>query len=590
MNGNHRNGNSNGISPNGGLGSNGKSRSNLMLKPSKNKQPIDPMPRSKSFDQPVVLRQSPFWSRAVIWSLIGVTTFGLVWASVAEMEQVIMARGQLKPEGSVKEVQVPLNGVVEEVYVEDGDQVKEGELLFILDSTTANAELKSLTTIRQALEQENSFYRALTTSFLTPSQIEQAIAQLKLPKEIAVLARNRVALQEENRLFRAELGLEDNIGFSREEIGRLQARQKEFDSRSIAASLEISQLEKQLAQVQVQLADAKAQLATNRLVLEQLKQSNQQNMAQAQASLNIEESILNDVSPLVKEGALAAISARRQQQQVNDRQARVVELLNSGKIEFDRQKQEVQTALAEVERLLEEQQRLKITIQQARAQLINTQAQTERDVRDRIAANQQNIAQIDSQLSRSIRDNQNRISEIDSRVSSTEVTLKYQEVRSPVSGTVFDLQASRGYVPNPNREEKAVKIVPDDKLIAEIFITSQDIGFVYEAFKRKNETGIPLRADVRLDSFTFSEYGDIKGELISIGSDALPPDQIYNFYRFPAKIRLDQQGLQIDEETLVGLQSGMSISSNIKIREHRTVLSLFTEMFTKETESLKLMR
>ncbi len=34
-----------------------------------------------------------------------------------------------------------------------------------------------------------------------------------------------------------------------------------------------------------------------------------------------------------------------------------------------------------------------------------------------------------------------------------------------------------------------------------------------------------MNVDVRIDSFPFSEFGDIKGKVIDIGSDALPPDQ-----------------------------------------------------------------
>jgi HlyD family secretion protein len=596
MNGNYSNGNGRGkgkATYAKMTGNNGKSKTNLMLKPGKNKLPSSATaPKRQSFDQTVVLKQSPVWSRAILWSLIGVSTFAIGWASIAQMEQVVVARGQLKPEGSVKEIQVPLNGVVEQVFVEDGDQVKEGELLFILDSTTAKAELKSLKNIRQSLEEENQFYRALMSSTLNMAQIERAIAELKLPSEIALLARNRVSIQEENRLFRSELGIVDNNGFDSEQVGRLQARERELRSRSIAADLEIGQLQKQLSQVQVQLADAKTKLATNRVVLEQIRQRNQQNLAQAQASLNLEQSILDDVSPLVEEGALAAISARRQKQEVNDRLAKIVELKNNGQIEYDRQKQEVETSLADIQRLNEEKDRLTIAIQQGRANLINTEAVSEKDVRDRLAGNEQNIANIDSQLGKVIRDNQNRIAQIDSQISSSQVTLKYQEVRAPASGTVFDLKAFPGAVPNPNSQEKAVKIVPDDELIAEIYIDAKNIGFVHEAFRRRNERGEPLTADVRLDSFTFSEYGDIKGQVISIGSDALPPEQpLYNFYRFPAKIRLEKQGLDVNEGTMtIGLQSGMTISTNIRIREQRTVLSLLTESFTREVESLKQMQ
>jgi HlyD family secretion protein len=98
-----------------------------------------------------------------------------------------------------------------------------------------------------------------------------------------------------------------------------------------------------------------------------------------------------------------------------------------------------------------------------------------------------------------------------------------------------------------------------------------------------------MKADVRIDSFPFSEFGDIKGELIDIGSDALPPDENYKFYRFPARIRLDKQYLDIRDKR-ISLQSGMSLSANIKVREERTVISLFTELFTNQVESLKGVR
>nr|WP_232826334.1 HlyD family secretion protein [Cyanothece sp. BG0011] len=110
-------------------------------------------------------------------------------------------------------------------------------------------------------------------------------------------------------------------------------------------------------------------------------------------------------------------------------------------------------------------------------------------------------------------------------------------------------------------------------------ITNQDIGFVR----------VGQKVDVRIDSFPFSEFGDIKGEVMSIGSDALEPDEIYQFYRFPAKVELDQQYLATADRE-IPLQSGMSVTANIKVRENRTVLSLITELFNKKVESLKQVR
>jgi HlyD family secretion protein len=175
-------------------------------------------------------------------------------------------------------------------------------------------------------------------------------------------------------------------------------------------------------------------------------------------------------------------------------------------------------------------------------------------------------------------DNEQNLADINSKISQAQLNFKYQELRAPVSGTIFDLQAKNpGFVANPT--QKLLQIVPNDNYVAEVFITNRDIGFVREK----------MAVDVRIDSFPFSEFGDIKGTVEKIASDALPPDETYQFYRFPARIRLDKQYLDIKNKK-IPLQSGMSLSANIKVREERTVMSLFTELFTNQVESLKEVR
>ncbi|MEM8777704.1 MAG: HlyD family efflux transporter periplasmic adaptor subunit [Cyanobacteria bacterium P01_G01_bin.49] len=542
--------------------------------------PLKRFSQGRKFDRAVMLRQTPHWSRAVVGAILGVTTVGLVWANVAKIEQVVPAKGQLKPQGTVKEIQAPVNGVVQEVLVEDGDRVKKNQLLLKMDSTASAAELASLKKIRQTSLQENKFYQTLMEKSLDAPQVEQAINKLKLPKEVADLARNRTALVKENGLFGVLVnqGSED-ISLSPEQFARLQAAKTEVTSRAMAAQLEVEKLQKQLNQNQVQLSEAKVQLAKDRQVLEDIDVRNQLTQGQARESLRIEQEILDDVSPLLEEGAIARMQIKQQQQQVNDRYAALVEQRGNGAIEYEKQQQQVQNRLAEIEQLLEEQRRLQLAITQAQAQLTNTTSLAEREIRDKIADNQQKIAEIDSQLTKIVVENEKRIAEIDSEISGVQVTLKYQELRSPVAGTVFDLQASPGFVPPPSQSEPLLKIVPDDHLVAEVDVTNQDIGFVREG----------MNSDVRIDSFPFSEFGDIKGEVISIGSDALPPDDIDRYYRFPVKVELDSQLLKTKGRE-IPLQSGMSVSVNIKVREKRTVMSLFTELFTKKVESLKEVR
>ncbi len=52
--------------------------------------------------------------------------------------------------------------------------------------------------------------------------------------------------------------------------------------------------------------------------------------------------------------------------------------------------------------------------------------------------------------------------------------------------------------------------------------------------------------------------------------------------------RLERQSISINGRNVL-LQSGMSVSGNIKLRE-RTVMSIFTDMFSSSVESLKFVR
>ena len=533
----------------------------------------------RKFEQTVILRQSPKWSRAIIWAVMGVTTFAVLWSAVAKIELVVPTRGQLKPVGSVKEIQVPSNGVVKEVFVEDGDKVEEGQLLFTLDSAASKAELESSQEILRSLSQENKLYQALMDNSISSNNLDEMIAKLEIPREVALLSRNRTELVEENQLFRAQLGLPPERTLNPEQMSRLKAAQQELKSRTAAARLEVEQLEKQLNQNQIQLEDTRKQLATSREVLTEIKQRNDEYIAQAEASLDIDRALVDSIKPLVEEGALSEFQLKSQQQELNDRYARIVEQRASGRIEYDRQQQEIKSLLAEINRLLEEQKRLSLDVAQAREQLINTTSLSEKNIRDQIAQNQKSIAQIDSQLNKNIVENNKRIAETRSQISRAEQNLRYQKFRAPVDGTVFDLKAFPGYV-TPTGQAAAtqpvLQIVPDNYVVAEVFIPAKDIGFV--------EKGMVV--DVRIDTFDFSQFGDIKGKVISIASDALEPDQNYQFFRFPTKIELEKQYINIRGKD-IPLQSGMSISANIRIREDRTVLSLFTGRLSKGADSFK---
>jgi hemolysin D len=486
-------------------------------------QPAKPIADpSEPFEHPLVLRQSNLRSRLILALLMGVTVFAVIWACFAKLEESIPVQGKLEPKGAAKNIQVPVNGVIQTIHVKEGQAVKAGDRLVSLDPTASQAQLDSLKKIRTNLEQENRFYQAqLNGAVATPTA-------LKIPPQMENLTRSRAAILAENRLAEAQLsGSAAGASLSLEQQSRLQAEANESQTRTLAAELEVTQLQQQIQLLQVR-------------------------QRAAERSLAVEDRILQDLLPLAEQGGIARVQVLKQQQARDGEQTKIEEIIR-------------------------EKARLQSAVIQAQAKLDNTTALDTEELTQRIGQNTQRLAEIDSQISKVMAENTNRIAEIDSQISQSQQMLRYSEIRAPVDGVVFNLKPNApGFVANST--EPILVIVPNTDLVAQVVITNKDIGFVRPG----------MEVEVRIDSFPFSEFGDVAGTLESIGSDALPPTQTQPYYTFPAKIKLKTQTLNTEGKQ-IQLQSGMSVSANIKVRD-RTVMSIFTDTFAKTSESLKFVR
>ena len=162
-----------------------------------------------------------------------------------------------------------------------------------------------------------------------------------------------------------------------------------------------------------------------------------------------------------------------------------------------------------------------------------------------------------------------------SQIAELSVNIRYQDLRSPVDGVIFDLKPKgTGFVAQSS--EPVMKVVPFSALQAKVEIGSADIGFV--------RVGKPV--DLSIDSFPATDFGVLQGSLFSIGSDALPPDQMKQYYRFPAVIKLNSQQFKLRSGLDLPLQVGMSLTANIKLRKV-SYLQLLLGTFKDKAESLR---
>ncbi len=357
----------------------------------------------------VVLQQSRFWARSITWTLMGVTLFGLGWLAFAQTEEIVTAPGKLEPMGAVKDIQMPVGGVVDEVLVKEGERVEKGQVLLRLDTeATLDRQRSLLQTIR---------YK-----------------------------------QQQLRLKQVELD-----------------RYLQFND-------------------------------TEQRVLRQ--------------SLTLEKDVLGRLETLNKEGATAELQYLSQRNKV----------------------QEVQGKLEETQ------------VDRLRQQAI---------------------------LQQGVREIQSELADLRSKLTELNVNIRYQAITAPEAGVVFELKSrSRGFVAQTS--EPVMKVVPFDKLEARVEVPSREIGFV----------SVGKAADISIDSFPATDFGVLQGTVRRIGSDALPPDQMNNFYRFPVDIRLNSQQLKLKSGKVLPLQVGMSLTANVKLRKV-TYLQLLLSDFKDKADALR---
>lgn len=147
---------------------------------------------SQPLTQAILLEEavSPRFARMTIL-LAAATLAGFVaWASVAKLDIVAVAQGQIAPSGAVQVVQHIDGGRIEQIHVVDGQHVKKGEELMHLNETEALADLASLTARASKLRQEIEYLREVAS-------IRSDLARDKLTTRTQALDAQRTLAQQQ---------------------------------------------------------------------------------------------------------------------------------------------------------------------------------------------------------------------------------------------------------------------------------------------------------------------------------------------------------------------------------------------------------
>ncbi|MHC8316160.1 HlyD family type I secretion periplasmic adaptor subunit [Pseudomonas sp. LB3P31] len=147
-------------------------------------------------------------------------------------------------------------------------------------------------------------------------------------------------------------------------------------------------------------------------------------------------------------------------------------------------------------------------------------------------------------------------------------------LKSPVAGRVQQLAIHTiGGVVTP--AQPLMVVVPGNQPVeVEALLENKDVGFV-----RAGQA-----VTVKVETFTFTKYGTVDGEVIGVSSDAIEDEKKGLVYS--SRIRLKADHLVVNGEK-VPLSPGMSVTAEIKT-DHRRVIEFFLSPLQQYTsESLR---
>lgn len=208
-------------------------------------------------------------------------------------------------------------------------------------------------------------------------------------------------------------------------------------------------------------------------------------------------------------------------------------------------------------------------------------------------------AQAEAEFKRGVFDELGKLSQKENQLAENlikaEKKAKLQQLRTPVDGTVQQLAVHTvGGVVTPSQE--LLVIVPTgNRLEVEAMVTNRDIGFIQAG----------QEAEIKIDTFNFTKYGLIRGEVTSISQDAIkrqkapekPNTSLLGTDTgssepagqelvYAARIHLDRTSMDIEGKT-VDLTPGMAVTAEIKTGS-RTVLSyLLSPLVRFRDESMR---
>lgn len=224
--------------------------------------------------------------RGVLWLILFILAATIVWCCFGTIDVIAVASGRVIPDGRIKIVQAPDEGVVRAIHVSEGEHVRQGQTLLEMDPTISGAEAEQARSALLAAEVDRARAQALLDyankrerRLALPGGADEEVAGTQ-----AAMVRARIAEYESYReaaaqdlaekgqdraLAIAEIArVEQTLPLMEDQLGSLRT----LETKGFAARLRVSDVEQKTIDMRQDLVRAKQQALKSEAAERQARQ------------------------------------------------------------------------------------------------------------------------------------------------------------------------------------------------------------------------------------------------------------------------------------------------------------------------------
>ena len=403
-------------------------------------------------------------------SIVGATVFFLffaIWAWFGEVEKIGKAHGKLVPKEETYKIESLDSAKVSRITVEEGQEVKAGQLIAQLDSDREKREVARLTEMLLAYQMELNQKRQLLEKVEIERETNDSIALAEIQTQESAIASAR----EKVKVISQLLALQES------ELAAYTTRQNQVRDLTKIEQEKQAQIDSELNEHQKRVERLKPLLEQGAISQESFFQATQ---AQRQAKQQSIDSKLQSISNISEQIFQSEQSLREMARRITQSQG------------------ELASTHQEIERLQSE-------LAYKKAQRLKSELDTEQKIQ---------------QLKLEINQTNTKIAETQNQLANAKSQLNKRFLRSPVAGTILAFNVTNtGKVVQAG--ETIAEVAPfDSPLVLSAMLPDRDAGFV--------EREMP--AQVKFDAYSYQDYGITPGKVISISSNTKTDENLGAVY------------------------------------------------------------